>query len=59
MGVTYLAVASDHPLAQLAAQEMPELLVFCQACQKTDVSEATLETMEKRGMATGFSQSTH
>ncbi len=54
MGVTYLVVAAEHPLAQAAARENPELAGFIEACRRTQVSEATLETMEKKGMPTGL-----
>ncbi len=52
-GVTYMAVAAEHPLAQRAAQGNPELQAFLAECQRTSVTEAALETMEKRGMPTG------
>ncbi len=54
MGVTYLAVAAEHPLALAAARNNPELAAFIEECKKTGTAEAELETMEKRGMATGF-----
>jgi leucyl-tRNA synthetase len=53
-GVTYMAVAAEHPLAQRAAQGNPDLQQFIAECQRTGVTEAALETMEKRGMATGL-----
>ena len=52
-GVTYMAVAAEHPLAQRAALGNPELQAFLAECQRTSVTEAALETMEKRGMPTG------
>ena len=54
MGVTYLAVAAEHPLALAAARDNAELAAFIEECKKTGTAEAELETMEKRGMATGF-----
>ncbi len=54
MGVTYVAVAAEHPLALAAAESNPELAAFIDECKKTGTAEAELETMEKRGMATGF-----
>jgi len=54
MGVTYLAVAAEHPLALAAAESHPELAVFIEECKQTGIAEAELETMEKRGIATGF-----
>ena len=54
MGVTYVAVAAEHPLAAEAAKNNPELEAFIRDCQQGGVSEAELETMEKRGMALGL-----
>ncbi|HET7203557.1 MAG TPA: leucine--tRNA ligase, partial [Steroidobacteraceae bacterium] len=53
-GVTYMAVAAEHPLAQRAAQRNPDLQAFIAECQRTGVTEAALETMEKRGMPLGI-----
>jgi len=55
MGVTYMAVAAEHPLAAKAAQDNPEVAGFIAECVKTDAAEATLETMEKKGMPLGIS----
>ena len=54
LGVTYMAVAAEHPLAQRAAQGNPDLQAFLAECQRTGVTEAVLETMEKRGMPLGI-----
>lgn len=54
MGVTYVAVAAEHPLAQAAAADNPELQQFIAECTQNSVSEAAMETMEKRGMALGI-----
>jgi leucyl-tRNA synthetase len=54
-GVTYMAVAAEHPLAVKAAAGNPEIAAFIEDCKKTDAAEATLETMEKRGMPLGIS----
>ncbi len=54
MGVTYMAVAAAHPLAQKAAESNPELAVFLDECSRISTKEADVETMEKKGMATGF-----
>ncbi len=53
-GVTYMAVAAEHPLAQRAAAGNPDLQAFLAECQCTGVTEAALETMEKRGMPLGI-----
>ena len=54
MGVTYMAVAAAHPLAQKAAASNAELAAFLDECSKVSTKEADIETMEKKGMATGF-----
>jgi leucyl-tRNA synthetase len=54
MGVTYLAVAAGHPLAQDAARNNPALQAFIDECRRGGVSEAELETKEKRGVETGL-----
>jgi len=54
MGVTYVAVAAEHPLAQAAAENNPELAAFIEECTQNGVTEAAMETMEKRGMALGI-----
>ncbi len=54
MGVTYVAVAAEHPLALKAAESNPELQAFIDSCKTSSVAEADLATMEKRGMATGL-----
>jgi leucyl-tRNA synthetase len=54
MGVTYVAVAAEHPLALAASATDPALAAFIDECRRGGVSEAELETMEKRGMALGI-----
>ena len=54
MGVTYMAVAAEHPLAAKAARDNPDVAAFIEECVKTDAAEATLETMEKKGMPLGI-----
>ncbi|WP_028305029.1 leucine--tRNA ligase [Oceanospirillum maris] len=54
MGVTYVAVAAQHPLSLEAAQTNPELAAFVEECKHTKVAEADMATMEKKGIATGF-----
>lgn len=53
LGVTYLAVASQHPVAAAAAKNNPELAKFIDRQNNTKVAEAELATMEKEGMDTG------
>lgn len=54
MGVTYLAVAAEHPLAQQAAIGQAEIAAFLEECRHTETSEAALETMEKKGIDSGY-----
>ena len=54
LGVTYMAVAAEHPLAVAAAQSNPQLAGFLRECQRNGVSEAVIETMEKKGMPLGI-----
>ncbi len=53
MGVTYMAVAAEHPLAKRLAEARPELQAFIDECRRGGSSEADLETMEKRGFPLG------
>ncbi len=55
MGVTFCAVAAEHPLAAHAAKTNPELAAFIDECKRGSVMEADLATMEKKGMPTGLS----
>ncbi|BCU06372.1 leucine--tRNA ligase [Allochromatium tepidum] len=54
MGVTYVAVAAEHPLAHRAAENNPALAAFIDECRKGGTSEAELETMEKKGHPLGL-----
>ncbi len=54
MGVTYLAVAADHPLAIKAAESDMEIAEFRKNCQQTSTAEADMETMEKLGIDLGI-----
>ncbi|RUO80456.1 leucine--tRNA ligase [Idiomarina tyrosinivorans] len=53
-GVSYMGIAAQHPLAQEAAQNNPQLQAFLAQCRNTKVAEADLATMEKLGMDTGL-----
>lgn len=54
MGATYVAVAAEHPLATLAAQNDSALAEFVAECKRGSVAEADIATAEKKGMATGL-----
>ncbi|HEX7062399.1 MAG TPA: leucine--tRNA ligase [Woeseiaceae bacterium] len=53
-GVTYMAVAAEHPLAERAARGNPELAAFVEEARHTQTAEASLETMEKKGKPLGI-----
>lgn len=54
MGVSYLAIAPDHPLAKQLAPTDPAIQAFIDSCQHIRMAEAELATMEKRGIASGL-----
>ena len=54
MGVTFCAVAAEHPLATHAAASNPALAAFIQECAHGGTTEAELATQEKKGLATGL-----
>ena len=54
MGVTYLAVASEHPLSLEASKKNPDVQKFIDQCRTMETSEAAMETMEKRGVDSGL-----
>ena len=54
MGVTFCAVAPEHPLAAHAALTQPTLATFIETCQKGGTTEAELAVKEKEGMPTGL-----
>ena len=54
MGVTFCAVAAEHPLAAHAARTQPALAAFIENCQKGGTTEAELAVKEKEGMPTGL-----
>jgi leucyl-tRNA synthetase len=54
MGVTFCAVAPEHPLAAHAALTQPALATFIETCQKGGTTEAEMAVKEKEGMPTGL-----
>ena len=54
MGVTFCAVAPEHPLALHAAAKDPALAAFIEECRKGGVTEAELATRDKEGLPTGL-----
>ncbi|MDY6798562.1 MAG: leucine--tRNA ligase [Pseudomonadota bacterium] len=55
MGVTYMAVAAEHSLAKAAAERHRDVEAFVEECRHSKVSQAEMDTMEKKGIDTGFS----
>jgi leucyl-tRNA synthetase len=55
MGVTFVALAAEHPLATRAARDDRKLAAFIEECKRGSVMEADLATIEKKGMPTGIS----
>ncbi|WP_219319884.1 leucine--tRNA ligase [Methylovirgula sp. HY1] len=53
-GAKFVALAADHPLAEIAAQQDPGLAAFIAECRHHSTSAAAVETMEKRGYDTGL-----
>jgi len=54
MGVTFCAVAAEHPLATLAAKNNPQLAAFIEECKAGGTTEAEMATKEKEGLPTGL-----
>lgn len=54
MGVTYVAVAAEHPLAIQAADNNTAVSSFLDECKTMETSEAAMETMEKKGVDSGL-----
>jgi leucyl-tRNA synthetase len=55
MGVTFCAMAAEHPLATQAARKDTKVAAFIEECKRGSVMEADLATIEKKGMPTGIS----
>ncbi len=53
-GVTFMAVAAEHPVALAAAAANPQLAAFIEECRRGGVMEAEVATQEKKGMRTGL-----
>ena len=54
MGVSYLAVSAEHPLAQYASRQNEKIAEFCKLCKQGSVAESELAKAEKMGMDTGL-----
>lgn len=54
MGITYCAIAAEHPLAQQAAKHNPDITAFIAECQAAGgISEAERAKREKKGIFSG------
>jgi leucyl-tRNA synthetase len=53
-GMSFLAVAAEHPLAAFAAARNPDVADFIAEVRSTGTSEAAIEQAEKRGIDTGL-----
>jgi leucyl-tRNA synthetase len=54
MGVTFCAVAPEHPLALHAAKSNPAVAAFLDECKAGGTTEAELATQDKKGVPTGL-----
>lgn len=54
MAVTYVALATQHPLALAAAENNLALAAFINECKTNKSTEADMATMEKKGVDTGL-----
>ncbi len=54
MGVTYLAIAAEHPLALTAGKTNPAVQTFIDECKVMETTEAAMETMDKKGIDSGL-----
>jgi leucyl-tRNA synthetase len=57
MGVTYVSIAAEHPIALALAENNRELATFISTCKKQSVSEADMSAVEKLGLDTGLTAS--
>ena len=53
-GASFVAIASNHLIAEKLAKENKKVADFCEECRKTSVDEETIATMEKKGFDTGL-----
>ena len=53
-GATFMAVATEHPLAAKVAERRDDVAAFIEECRRGGTSAAELETVEKRGMPLGL-----
>jgi leucyl-tRNA synthetase len=54
MGITFVAIAAEHPLALRLARDLPHVAAFVEECRRGGVTEAEIALTEKKGVPTGF-----
>jgi len=54
MGVSYVAISPEHPLAVELARDNKKIAAFVDDCRRMQLAEAAIETMEKKGLDTGL-----
>ena len=53
-GMSFLAIAPEHPIARAVAKTNPDAAAFIAACAAQGTSEAAIEAAEKKGFDTGL-----
>ncbi len=53
-GVTFIAIATEHPLAIQLAQKNSQIATFCNECKNIKTAEADLATIDKKGIDSGL-----
>ena len=53
-GMSFCAIAADHPLARALSEDNAEIAAFRASCEQSGTTEEALEKAEKRGMPTGL-----
>jgi leucyl-tRNA synthetase len=54
-GVTFMAIAAEHPIAAAIGAKNQALQTFIDECRRGSTMEADIATQEKKGMRTGLS----
>ncbi len=54
IGVTYMALAAEHPLAKQQAKDNPQIAAFIKECKSNNIAEAEMATLEKKGIDSGL-----
>ena len=54
MGVSYITIAPEHPIAKARAKKVKKVAEFLKKCRQTRVTESDAITQKKEGIATGL-----